>query len=140
MPRIRKGEDSMLTKQDMFTRMWNHFIVEKQPFAVTTSGACGMFRCQFLTSDGARCAAGLFILEEKYAPALERESIYADAVKRALEPGAVEHMDLLRSLQAAHDGSALLGEYERALPEEARQRMYEALRRVAYNYMLEVPG
>ena len=50
----------------------------------------------------------------------------------------MEHMDLLRC--RLHDGSALLGNTSARYLKRHGNACTRALRRVAYNYMLEVPG
>lgn len=122
-----------LNAQQVFDRVWNHFIVEKGPPSYRED----IRRCAYRGEEGARCAAGLFIPDEEYHEGLEMHASDTKEVKPHLERMSAVASRLLSRLQAAHDVCAL-GENRgagRFLPSlEIR------MRDVAKKYDLTVPG
>lgn len=63
-----------MTRQEMFDRVWQHFVVEKGP----PSGDVN--RCNYRDPSGAKCALGLLIPDALYDPKME--SLGTDALLR----------------------------------------------------------
>jgi hypothetical protein len=61
----------LLTNQEDFDRVWDHFITKKNPKSMTFNGET----CAYRGVKNSRCAAGLFISDEKYDPKFEGQSI-----------------------------------------------------------------
>lgn len=89
----------MLTAQDIFDRVYNHFIVNRQPRSVRDS-ATSTF-CLYRGDNGERCAGGLFIVDDLYNEEIEGERI--GELTSYLEPGCSAHIALLTELQRVHD-------------------------------------
>jgi len=90
----------MLTAQDIFDRVYNHFIVNRQPRSLRDGGEST--ECRYHGSNGERCAGGLFIIDELYDETIEGERV--SDITSYLEPGCSSHIKLLTELQRAHDG------------------------------------
>lgn len=46
----------MLTKQEIFDKVWDYFVVQGKPRSSDANG-----KCQYLTDDGCRCAVGVLM-------------------------------------------------------------------------------
>jgi hypothetical protein len=99
-----------MTRQQMFDRVWQHFVVEKGP----ASG--NVTRCYYRSENGAKCALGLLIPDEMYDPQMEGTPSQAllggwPQVRELLEQGydgspdcfASSLWTFTRSLQFCHD-------------------------------------
>lgn len=121
------------TAQQIFDRVWHHFLVEKQPFSYdpATGG------CYYRGADGARCAVGLFIPDSVYKE--EMEQPFCDLVCSSDAPGRLraflaKHEDLFMKLQEAHDSAPGYGSAA------ARRAAFRSdLRRIAKRFGLQVP-
>lgn len=113
-----------MTKQQMFDRVWQHFVVEKGP----PSG--DLTRCNYRDPSGAKCAMGLLIPDEMYAPVMEGRPAYAvlagwPELHRLLMDGfddvPIALWDLCHSLQNCHDGAvAEAGSFHRDIEKRLR--------------------
>lgn len=112
-----------LSQQEIFNRVWQHFIIERQPRSVTSDG-----HCRYRGPEGAKCAVGLFIPDDCYSPWMEglgADCILAEArnqkhvLPSELTELLSEHPALLRDLQNLHDKGTSRLEFERALVELA---------------------
>jgi len=97
-----------MTEQEIFDRVWQHFIVGGAPFSLNGR------KCAYRgvgTHNGVRvrCAVGLFISDDNYDPLFEGVGLgeHTDELLGALEPGCEDHENLLYELQQAHDICAL---------------------------------
>lgn len=126
-----------MTKQEIFNKVWQYFIVEKHKRSAATATYSNDETCFYRhpSGDGRRCIVGLFIADKHYAHVLETLLPYDGRVKEALARSGLEGVtyqstlgDFMRSMQKAHDRSE--GEYVDA----------ELLRNVAVLYHLEVPA
>jgi hypothetical protein len=124
-----------MTKQEIFDKVWQHFVVEKNRRSApgpnnTDPGLTCYYRHP--SGDGRRCAVGLLISDEHYVEALEGLSSWRAPVIRRLEMSGIENAEdltvFLRELQKAHDCSD--GEFV----DEQR------LRFLAEAYALKVPS
>jgi hypothetical protein len=89
-----------MDKQEIFNKVWNHFIVEKHPRATSGGG------CFYRTVDGRKCALGIFIPDEYYEFNLEGNGANSHRMEPVLiKLGLHEHRDLLGILQNVHDSS-----------------------------------
>jgi hypothetical protein len=89
-----------MTEQEIFDKVWRHFIIEGNPRSVNEYARF----CAYRGSKGAKCAFGLFIPDDKYDPAMEERSLQGDYFDDLLvELGLLEHKKLLKELQFAHD-------------------------------------
>jgi hypothetical protein len=126
-----------MTKQEIFDKVWQYFIVEKHKRSVATATYNNDETCFYRhpCGDGRRCIVGLFIADEHYEGRLETLLPYDGRVSEALARSGLEGVtstsplgDFMRSMQKAHDRSE--GEYVDAT----------LLRGVAALYELEVPS
>lgn len=91
----------MLTNQDIFNKVWDHFVVQRQPQSIS-----GAF-CRYRGPDGARCAIGIFLTDEE-AKTCERYSISQVAASFPSIYSThfqMEDKDFLTGLQLAHDNA-----------------------------------
>ncbi len=97
-----------MTAQEIFDRVWNHFITEKQPlsFRIDMFGDRG---CMYRDAHGNRCAIGVLIPDEQYDPSIEGPTVQ-DLLTSSDCPASLlalrEHAALLEFLQRAHDLAA----------------------------------
>ena len=92
-----------MNKQEVFNKIWNHFVVDKAPISID-----GVI-CKYRNSKGAKCAVGLLIKDEFYSQILENyfPGPGSNLLNEALEKSGVEcwkEYHFLDSLQIAHDG------------------------------------
>lgn len=118
----------MLSAQDIFDRVYNHFIVNRQPRSTRMEkiGVGEYEACRYRGDGGAKCAAGLFIPDDQYAE--EIEGALCLDIKERLEPGCAENIEMLRELQRAHDTN------------KTHLGMQTSMELVAYDFKLKVPN
>ena len=58
-----------LTLQEIFDRIWEHFIVQKNPRSMQGTN------CVYQDGKGARCAIGIFLLDHEYDVSLENKTL-----------------------------------------------------------------
>lgn len=131
----------MLTNQEIFNKVWQHFIVEDKPYAYDTD----IQLCSYLTKEGHQCAIGLFLTPNQ---AIDLSGL--TPVDRRFNPVAIEvfgrsvHEDdydyrlndfgrFLKKLQEAHDIS-----HANAL-DMHKQKFQSMLRLVAREFHLDIP-
>lgn len=90
------------TRQEIFDHVWKHFITEENPRS-TSDRDTGS--CMYRGPGGRRCAAGLFIPDDKYSPRAEGRSI-ATVVKDLNLDWTPEQLGIMRQMQSCHDGYA----------------------------------
>jgi hypothetical protein len=117
-----------MTKQEIFNKVWRHFVVEKHPRSA--EGKKCFYRHP--SGDGRRCAAGLFIKDDEYHESLESFGAHSPGVYLVLTKSGVPADGLVRQflydMQCVHDCSE--GEFVNA----------DRLREEAWLYGLEVPS
>lgn len=59
--------------------------------------------CLYRTDDGKKCAVGGLIYDREYKPKMEMNDVFKLVEKDLLPKRLVEHKNLLRTLQSAHD-------------------------------------
>lgn len=138
----------MLTNQEIFNRVWQHFIVEDKPYAYDTD----IQLCSYLTKEGHQCAIGLFL-----TPNQASDLAGFTPVDRRFNPVAIEVFGrsvhivkneddydyrlndfgrFLKKLQEAHDIS-----HEARPPERMPKSEFESmLRLVAREFYLDIPS
>jgi hypothetical protein len=117
-----------MTAQEIFDRVWTHFVTNDGPLSIGEDG-----ECRYRGPNGARCAVGLLIPDDEYTSALdEGETIVSRVINRKNCPPSLralaEHPKLLSSLQNAHDSAAF-----------GNEEIGAGLRRVAEIYELTIP-
>lgn len=88
-----------MTKQQAFNKVWQHFVVEKNPPSINKKGDC-LYR----GPNGEKCAAGLFIPDDKYRRSMECRP--AECVADAMGVDT-ETAKFIRHLQACHDDASV---------------------------------
>lgn len=124
--------DYQAARQDVFNRVWDHFVTKGNPRAIINQ------RCLYRTPDGARCAVGLLIPDEEYSPDIESRGVSRVAescptvagIARSCFGGGVTGLAFLDAMQRAHDEPTMLGAKDIA----------GALRNLAASYSLTVPA
>ena len=116
----------MLTAQDIFDRVYNHFIVKRRPRSTRALPGDSHDTCAYRGNYGAKCAAGLFIPDHLYEE--EMEGGLCTDIKDKLEPGCAENIYLLLELQRAHDFN------------KTHFGMQQDMEYVAVEYKLKVPN
>lgn len=122
-----------MTNQQIFNKVWDHFIVNENPASVVTRED-GTLKCQYRGSNGAKCAVGIFILDEEYDKKMEglcATDLLAESHSRLSQLTSAMGWFLNR-LQSAHDDSALVGRHFHRL-------MKRDLKELARRYSLKVP-
>jgi hypothetical protein len=127
-----------MIKQEIFNKVWNHFVTEGKPLSVylATSGHLECCYRQETPEGTLKCAVGLLLPDELYDPEFEGGNVCsllrnAKAIGETLtlavnEPDGV---DFLTSLQCAHDNTAL----------SKGVSIEDELRKVASFYALTIP-
>ena len=111
----------MLLKQEVFNKVWDHFITQKKPRGIKSSGGCGL-----RGMGNTKCAIGVLIPDEIYFPGMETMPL------RSLLPliGFTEidshDFGFFNRLREEHDNSNL-------------KTFRENLRTFARHYNLRVP-
>lgn len=129
-----------MTKQDMFDKVWDHFITKNAPFsAVPLGNGEGLvisYKCRYRGDNGAKCAAGLFIDDEHYDPDFENSGVGDVFVQEALMNSGfpIDLIPFLRELQNAHDGAF------RVTDTENKENLNSRLREIAKTHQLEIPA
>lgn len=127
----------MLTDQQIFDKVWQHFVVERGPWSVNRYGTC-----QYRGPRGQKCAVGVLIPDDMYQPSMERIEV-GDLVFYHQFQAVVDYLDttnerrakLLQDLQKAHDE----GPYEYT-DASFTQAMQDRLMLIAHSYGLTVPA
>lgn len=95
------------TKQEIFNRVWDHFVTRKSPLSMV-AGTC-RYRRDMKPDSPVRCAVGIFIPDELYTLEMEECGRIGTVLERlrsldpALRAFLEENLDFLRKLQRAHD-------------------------------------
>jgi hypothetical protein len=120
------------TEQEIFDRVWQHFVVEENPLSYDETGSCKYRGC-----GGAKCAVGIFIPDDLYDPALDkftgslmsalRDGLFDAPSRRALKVWLFEYFDILSELQKVHDTASDIS-------------IDVGLRDLAWKYELQVPA
>lgn len=118
-----------MTAQEIFDRVWRHFVTEGNPRSVNDGGGCF-----YRNNSGGRCAVGLLIPDAEYSPDLDTHedgTSVLQMLQRPTCPPSIaalrEHAELLSELQYAHDN-------------HHQHELAAALRCVAESNRLTVPS
>lgn len=89
-----------MTRQEMFDKIWNHFIEEDAPWSVTEKGGC-----RYRGEDGKKCAVGLLLPDSLYHPDMEGKAIERvfQHFPEVKEFFGEHNMHFLDACQRAHD-------------------------------------
>lgn len=126
----------MITTQEVFNMVWNHFVVEKGKPSISVEGG----PCRYRGDGGAKCAVGLFIPDDRYTWSLEGLDMGDRRVCDALPPAFHDREGrvpdalyyLLDELQRAHDKNAVWGS-------DFHNSMEAGLRLIAARRRLQIP-
>lgn len=95
-----------LTAQEIFDKVYKHFIIDKNPRSISTTGAT----CYYRGPNGEKCAVGILIDDKDYNEYMEGHSMENlltidayDYIVWRIKPQFINHLDLLSFLQVAHD-------------------------------------
>lgn len=93
----------MLTRQEVFNKVYQHFILEQNPHSVGSNG-----ECRYRTPEGRKCAIGIFIPDDLYYEGLEGRTAIT-VLDEIGESIGLDPMDtnFLVDLQRCHDKSSL---------------------------------
>lgn len=116
-----------MTKQEIFNKVWDHYIVKKSPPGVDPTDG----KCRYRTPEGNVCAVGLFLTEEE-ATKVPVSAVPAEEEISLFPPVVQENWQFFLQLQGLHDTSAAY--YRR----EFYTRLEEGLRALALQYQLTV--
>lgn len=116
------------TKQEIFNKVWEHFVVKANPQSIDEFGGC-----RYYSSEGG-CAIGCLIAEDKDKKALDKSSsgIIIDSIRDA-EANIINkyisseiETDFLAELQNIHDNCFF--------------RFGESMEKLALKYKLTLPA
>jgi hypothetical protein len=121
------GTPEGVTAQEIFERVWNHFVVNGAPKSVRGR------HCSYRGRGGNACAVGILVADSECRT---WDRLTSPAVTNLFHAGRlparlIPHVSLLVSLQSAHDSW-----YDRLDGEERE----ESLRRIARDFNLTVPS
>lgn len=87
-----------LTKQEIFSKVWEHFIINEEPISHSED------QCRY-RHEGNKCAIGLFIPDEFYHPSLEANDVafLTEKVPYMKELFSGVDLQFLKDIQKAHD-------------------------------------
>lgn len=125
-----------LSKQDILDKVWQWFIIERNPQAVIRDeygGKACRYRMDETPECQQRCAIGIFIPDELYTPLVESQVDALLCGGNSDRRKVVDHLfsiidfeipdmkHFLRNLQATHDMARSLEDFETKLIELASQ-------------------
>lgn len=116
----------MPSKQEIFNRVWQYFVVEKNGRA----GDPGMNGCYYRAANGNKCAVGILIPDNVYVPDLEIAVMELLSKFPHMSKFIGNDVDFLQVLQSCHDDAD-----EYAFNED----MEVNLRNLASNFSLSIP-
>lgn len=133
-----------ITNQEIFNKVWHHFIVEEKPLSFVVDPDSGKVSCRYRDHEGNSCAFGIFVTDEFYE---RRGRSYegSDLIRFLRDPKfsffKEESVQLLNGLQGCHDWSC---RENPELTQEGAQKRRETLRdklsNLAKEYNLEIPA
>lgn len=88
-------------RQEIFTKVYRHLMKQKKKSTRVENSFA--YTCAYRGDNGAMCAVGCLISDEKYTPSLEGRSVRNTAVQCAIPKRYAPHIDLLFGLQKIHD-------------------------------------
>lgn len=132
-----------LTKQTIFNKVWNHFIVKKGKASFSSE----MKQCLYRGPNGAKCAIGVLIPDSVYEPKMEKfgnlsglimlSDKFQNWAKKDLDKSVTEfNYEFLFKLQLAHDELAV----KNLTDKEFTGRYKEKLLDIAHMFKLKVQG
>lgn len=125
-----------MEKQEIFNKVWQHFIVEKNPRGYDAEAE----NCVYKNQEGNKCAIGIFIPDDKFIPAMNNWGTiwsFKDA-KDTLSRYGCEN--LLVEIFGPEYNMKFLSELQKAHDHIHERSMEENLRRLAVKWSLQIPG
>ena len=118
----------LLTNQEAFDEVWNWFVVNKNPQALSDK-----YLCVYRGLGNTKCAAGVLIPDERYNTEWDDlNGKKATEIAKDIPEWAMLNPSLLVAMQEAHDYSSRGVEFTQSIEEN--------LRKVALQYNLSIPG
>lgn len=97
--------DIPLTEQEIFDKVWNHFVVKKKPLSFVKNGDRSV-QCLYRKNKTTKCAVGIFIPDEEYnAHPIEQDGV-TEILKEYPRTAKILSLvsgDFLSLLQGCHD-------------------------------------
>lgn len=123
------------TKQEDFSKVWNHFVVKKNPPSKESPNTF----CRYRGNDGLRCAIGILLPDELYSPRMEGRGVVGLLkLGKELEAWIRSHnVHLLVALQNAHDNAAEVAVRGKV---DFHKSLEKRLRMVATMFECEIPA
>jgi hypothetical protein len=147
-----------MTKQEIFDKVWNHFVVENNPPAMDTERRS----CRYRTHDGLKCAVGILIPDKEYLPVIEQHIVTylymvfqegrgycPPTLAKLFREGNYNVGQFLHALQSAHDtygvesyanDSKDAGDHKLAITKRVFEQYVATMREIAYKEGLTVPS
>lgn len=121
-----------MNNQEVFNKVWNHFVVNKSSPSVNVKGGCF-----YRGPNNTKCAAGVLIPDDLYSPTMEGITFYS--LLRGY-PALKKYFNgcnglLIRQMQLCHDGVAQTYWDDPAF----YTHMEYELRKIAVNCDLAIP-
>lgn len=92
-----------MTDQKIFDKVWDHFILRKQPLSQVAPSIINIAACCYRGENGAKCAGGIFIPDDEYSSDMEGKTVQNIEF---FQLNFHFQMDLLGDLQRSHDNAA----------------------------------
>jgi len=118
-----------MTNQEIFDQVYRHFVLESGKPSFTRDPITEEISCKYRGPDGARCAAGLFIPDDKYDP--KCEGFQCDKAFEKLNFNFNGDLAFLLKLQQLHDILCRSDSF--------KEEMEEGLKFLADNENLTIP-
>jgi len=101
---ILKKVIGLMNKQEIFERVFHHLWNQNKQSSIK-EGDSELGSCMYRTDDGRMCAAGCLITDDNYNPDIERTTVSAPRVLRALVNSGVPRdlISFVGDLQQIHD-------------------------------------
>lgn len=91
---------NLYTKQEIFDKVWDWFVVQGNPRSINELG-----QCFYRRDDGAKCAVGILIPDEAYIPSWDTTNVSATNLPWVIDNFDTETVGFLQHLQSAHDST-----------------------------------
>lgn len=118
----QKTELSNLTQQQAFDKVWQWFVVDKNPRSMVGT------RCQYRGTSGAKCALGVLIPDALYDDILDEGMSYQSVVDRV---GLPPWYKFWKQLQGCHDDTSREDDFTTGITDN--------LTNFATTYSLDIP-
>ncbi len=122
-----------MTKQEIFNKVWDWFVVKNNPRSVSPTGSC----C-YRGVNGSKCAIGVLLPDELYQPRFE--GYLAKDLLMALATAGPAGVAFVESIGGEVDSDLFLQQLQDAHDDSHVCPVYGALRDVAEEFKLAIPS